>query len=159
MRARAAFLLLLAAPLARAGDPPPPDPIASAKKDFQSIKSLSGPADPGAALPDAGHEGPGPEPGEPLRRAGAARRPGRTALDPSKKKAKEGTGNWLVDAMDKKDDKQRSAKGRDEGRKGDEELLRDGEKGPATWTERELPRNRGKLRREARRRGRRRRRP
>jgi hypothetical protein len=127
MRARAAFLLLLAAPLARAGDPPPADPIASAKKDFQSIKSLSGPADPGAALPTLDMKDLGPSPGS-RPDAPAPLVDPEAALDPSKKKAKEGTGNWLVDAMDKKDDRQRSPKGRDEGRKGDDDLLRDGEK-------------------------------
>jgi hypothetical protein len=127
MRATAAFLLLLAAPLARAGEPPPADPIASAKKDFQSIKSLTGQSDPGTALPTLDMKDLGPSPGS-RPDAPAPLADPEAALDPSKKKAKEGTGNWLVDAMDKKDDRQRPSKGRDEGRKGDEDLLHDGEK-------------------------------
>ena len=125
MRARAALLLLflLAAPLARAGDPPPADPIASAKKDFATIKSPSGPSDTGSsALPTLDMKDLGPSPGTrpdapvPLVDPDAS-------LDPSKKKAKQGTGNWLVDAMDKKDDRQRGSRGRDDLQKGDRDLL------------------------------------
>ncbi len=47
-----------------------------------------------------------------------------SSLDPSKKK--EGTGNWLVDAMDKKTDRSQGsrARDRDDGLKADQDLLR-----------------------------------
>jgi len=128
MRARAALLLLLAASLARADDPAPADPIASAKKDFATIKSLSSPSDTGQVLPSMDLKDLGPSPSTrthisappPLADPDAA-------LDPAKKKEKEGTGNWLVDAMDKKSDRQASSKGRDDPLKADEDFLRDGD--------------------------------
>jgi hypothetical protein len=134
MRAGAALILFLAAAVARAGDSPtppqdspPPDSIATAKKELAAIKALSAPTDSASALPTVDMKDIGPAPGAEAREAPATT-PAETeaSLDPSKKK--EGTGNWLVDAMDKKSDRTKSPSGRDDISKGDAELLRDGDR-------------------------------
>ena len=117
---------------ARAGDPPPADDsIAAAKKDLASIKAPAGSQDPSAALPALQMKDIGPVPG-----ATAPQMPTLTeqekedALDPSKKK--HSTGNWLVDAMDKKADEQKDPKTRDREKedliKADQDLLKGDDK-------------------------------
>jgi hypothetical protein len=129
MRAKGALLILLAA-VARAGDPPAPDPITTAKKDFATIKSLSSPADPASVLPSMDLKDLGPSPGAHV--DSPAPLPDTEAvLDPTKKKEKEGTGNWLVDAMDKKSDRPTTSRGRDDGLKSDPDLLRDADRSGA----------------------------
>ncbi len=135
MRARATILLFLAVAAARAGDAPAGsgdapsgngDSIAAAKKDFADIKQTAAPSDSSAVLPTLDMKDLGPTPG-------AARQPAPTPLgtdresllDPSGKKAKEGTGNWLVDAMDKKSDKSQSSQGKDDATRGDRDATRD----------------------------------
>jgi len=132
MRASGVILLGIFAAAARAGDPPPADDsIAAAKKDLAAIKAPAGPQDPSAALPALQMKDFGPMPG-----AAAPGLPTLTdqekedALDPSKKKRS--TGNWLVDAMDKKADEQRDPKARDRDKeellKADQDLLKGDEK-------------------------------
>jgi len=113
MRASVALLLAIAA-AARAGDPPAPaaDSIADAKKDLAIIKAPAGQQESGAVLPTLDMKDVSPGPGGVRPEAPALLVPERDgALDPAKKK--EGTGNWLVDAMDKKSDRPGSSKARD----------------------------------------------
>src|ERR1700678_1781443 len=91
MRSLGSLLFVIAAVAARAGDPPPAraDSIAQAKKDFASIKQPAASQDPGPGL-----------------RAADAKDDGAVRADapalPSPTVGKEGTGNWLVDAMEQK---------------------------------------------------------
>jgi len=109
-----------------AGEPPEPAPdsIASAKKDLAAVKALSSPADTSVAnLPSVDMKAVSPGPGgdridlpAPLPSGDEA------AADPSKKAEKGTTGNWLVDAMERKPDRARSASGRDSLSKDDKDL-------------------------------------
>jgi hypothetical protein len=126
MRAKGALFFVLAAAAARAGDPPAPDSIATAKKDFATIKSLGSPADAGSLLPSMDMKDLGPSPGAHIDAPPALPDPD-ALLDPTKKKEKEGTGNWLVDAMDKKSDRS-SPTGKDSSLKSDPDLLRSGDR-------------------------------
>jgi hypothetical protein len=132
MRLSGTLLLALLAASARADDAaaPPADSIADAKKDLAAIKSPVNQADTSAALPTLDMKDVGPLPG-------AAARPDLSmlvsqdkdaTLDPTKKKT--GTGNWLVDAMDKNTSNQASrSKEKDDILKGDPDLIRADEKG------------------------------
>lgn len=116
MRPSAAALLLLGIASARAGDPPPPggDSISAAKRDFSAIKSSS--VAPDAPMPMLDMRDMGPAPGAP-----AAPTPLPTDKDPSLDPAKKasGTGNWLVDAMDKNPSRSQASRPGDERTKGD----------------------------------------
>ena len=136
MRLAAALVLSLAAAAARAGDPPAPDgdSIAAAKKDFAAIKSSAAPES-SPALPTLDMKDIGPAPGAPAQAAPTPLPTERNAsLDPNRKT---GTGNWLVDAMDKDADRSRAAKPGEELLKSDSDLSEDadgagerGSKGP-----------------------------
>ena len=129
---RRAWLILtgLLALAARAADGPTPaaDSIADAKKDIASIKAQA-PGDASVSLPSLQMKDVGTVPGAP-----AVQLPSLTdqekadALDPSKKKR--GTGNWLVDAMDKKADSAKDSRGRerDDLLKGENDPLKTDEK-------------------------------
>jgi hypothetical protein len=129
MRAAAAVILLLAVACARAGDPPAPagDSIAAAKKDFAAIRGSAMAPDPASALPTLDIKDMGPSPGAP-----AAPTPLPVDRDPSLDPAKRasGTGNWLVDAMDKDRNSDRTHPSRpgDERLKPDLDLETDPEK-------------------------------
>jgi hypothetical protein len=130
MRSRGALLLLVAAAVARAGDPAEPaqDSIAAAKKDFATIKSLNSPADAKDALPSMDLKSVSPGPGAARPEAAPAIVPDdELSLDPSKKKDKDATGNWLVDAMaaDRKSDRARADGSRDAAGRGDRDLQRE----------------------------------
>jgi hypothetical protein len=126
MRARGVLIFLLAATAARAGDPPAPDSIATAKKDFATIRSLASPTDAASVLPSMDMKDLGPSPGAHIDAPPALQDPD-ALLDPTRKKEKEGTGNWLVDAMDKKSDRA-SPTGKDSALRSDQELLRGGDR-------------------------------
>jgi hypothetical protein len=129
MRSAAAILLALAVASARAGDPPAPDAdsIAAAKKDFDSIKSSAAPTVGGTALPSMDMKDLGPTPGVPAIEAPTPLPTDKDlSLDPTKKKT--GTGNWLVDAMDKKNDTAKSGKPGDDLLKDDTDLANDSER-------------------------------
>jgi len=139
MRAQAALLLLFASAAARAGDGPAPagDSIANAKKDFAAIKSSAAPSDSGPVLPALDMRELGPSPGgtgpvSPMLLSAD----GEFSLDLSKRKETEGTGNWLVDAMDRKTDKGRSSRGKDDLLRGDQGFLQDAAR-PGTRGERD----------------------
>jgi hypothetical protein len=110
MRSAAAALLALAVATASAGDPQAPaqDSIAAAKKDFAQLKASSALPEGASALPSLDMKEMGPLPGS----APAAPTPLPTdkeaSLDPSKRRT--GTGNWLVDAMDKEERKSERGK-------------------------------------------------
>jgi hypothetical protein len=129
MRVAATLLLVLLGTTARADDSVPPavDSIGLAKKDLAEIKSPRGQPDLGA-LPTMDLRELGPVPGGARPEAsplGPERDP---ALDALKKKG--GSGNWLVDAMDKNTSSQASrTKEKDEILKGDPDLVRADEKG------------------------------
>ena len=137
MRARATLLLLLAAAAARAGDAPAGtagtpagggDSIATAKKDFADIKLTTAPIESSPVLPALDMKDLGPSPGAVhLQTPETPGADGQSLLDPSGRKAKEGTGNWLVDAMEKKTDNQQSSRGKDALR-GDRDFTRDTDK-------------------------------
>jgi hypothetical protein len=143
MRFGCALPLVLALAVARAGDASEaaPDSISSAKKDLAAVKALGTPAEsPVASLPSVDMKAVGPGPGG-VRIDAPAPLPAddEATADPSKRKEKGATGNWLVDAMDKKTDKERSASGRDALSKVDRDLaLRNGERA-ATREELESP--------------------
>jgi hypothetical protein len=130
MRLSGTLLLLVAAVAARADDAPAPpaDSIAAAKKDFAAIKGPASQAD-GTALPAMDMKALGPMPGSAQPDLTPLTSPDRDpSLDPAKKKT--GTGNWLVDAMDKNTSTQASrTKEKDDILKGDPDLIRADEKG------------------------------
>jgi hypothetical protein len=130
MRVPGALLLVLFAAAARADDAPKPgsDSIADAKRDLAAIKAPGPQQDP-SALPamDMRELGPVPEAARP--EAASPLSPEREpSLGPARKRT--GTGNWLIDAMDKNTAAQGSrSKEKDEILKGDPELVRADEKG------------------------------
>jgi hypothetical protein len=128
MRLPAILLLAMAAAAARADDAPPPaDSIAAAKKDFAAIKAPVTQAD-GTALPTVDMKDLGPMPAARPDLAPLVSPDRDPSLDPSKKRT--GTGNWLVDAMDKNTSSQASrTKEKDDILKGDPDLIRADEKG------------------------------
>jgi hypothetical protein len=113
MRALGSLFLVLAAAALRAGDSPAPpaDAIAQAKKDFASIKQPAASADQGLGLRAADAKDDG------------AARPDGAAL-PAPAARKEGTGNWLVDAMEQKPGHPQASQG-DGLIEGDIDLLRE----------------------------------
>jgi hypothetical protein len=131
MRATAALLFALTAAVVHAGDPPAPaaDSIADAKKGLAEIRAPQGQLDTPVAVPLMDMKDLGPGPGGPRIEMPTLESQEKDAsLDPMKKKV--GTGNWLVDAMEKKSDGSAAsrAKEKDEILKGDPELLRPDEK-------------------------------
>jgi hypothetical protein len=129
MRTAAAVVLALAVASARAGDPPATDTdsIAAAKKDFDSIKSSTASPVAGTSLPTIDMKEVGPAPGAPAIEAPTPLPTDKDSLlDPTKKKA--GTGNWLIDAMDKNNDKAKSGKAGDELLKDDTDLTNDADR-------------------------------
>jgi hypothetical protein len=116
MRAWVAGILLLSAAQARADDTPPADSIAGAKKDLAAVKSLSNPTLAAPSLPTLDMKDIGPAPGARFEAPSLIPVPD-TTFDPTKKQDKAGTGNWLVDAMDKSDRSQQ--RGRDGSRRAD----------------------------------------
>ncbi|HMD60628.1 MAG TPA: hypothetical protein VKG78_04320, partial [Opitutaceae bacterium] len=120
MRYSGILLLVLGAAVARAGDPPAPagDSIATAKKEFAAIKASSSPLDASSSLP--GIDG-----------KDAASLPpeiGRPAADLPKKK--DGTGNWLVDAMEQKPEHSQAPRGADDLIRGELSLLKAADSSP-----------------------------
>ncbi|HEY1791673.1 MAG TPA: hypothetical protein VGG34_02040 [Opitutaceae bacterium] len=113
----------LVAAAAAAQDAPAPDPVAAAKKDLAEMKAPSGQQDAASALPSLDLKDMGPLPGADHADAAAAVPDKDPSLDPAKRKS--GTGNWLVDAMDKRTDRQRDSRtrGSDDGSKSDLDLL------------------------------------
>src|ERR1019366_7039617 len=110
MRSRCALLLLLAAAAAGAAEQPEPaaDSITATKKDLATVKALGAPVEGASALPSVDMKAISPGPGAARVDAPAALpADDEASLDPSKRKDKEGTGNWLVDAMDKKSGRER----------------------------------------------------
>jgi hypothetical protein len=109
MRVAAAVLILAGVASVRADDPPAQgaDSIAAAKKDFATIKSATLGPDSTSALPRLDMKDLGPSPGAPAL-DGPTPLPSdkETSLDPTKKS--KGTGNWLVDAMDKEKNSERA---------------------------------------------------
>jgi hypothetical protein len=131
MRVPGTLLVVLLAATARADDAPAPaaDSIASAKKDIAEIKSSLAQPEAAGALPTLDMKDLGPVPGAARPDAAPLLSPEKDpSLDPAKKKA--GTGNWLVDAMDKNTSSQASrSKEKDDVLKGDPDLIRADEKG------------------------------
>jgi hypothetical protein len=126
MRPPVFLALFLFALAARGADAPASDTdsIAAAKKDLAAIKTPGDPQDATSALPSLDLKDIGPVPGLPSL-APAEKDP---SLDPAKKK--KGTGNWLVDAMEKNSDHSQASRSRekDDILKGDPDLLRAEEK-------------------------------
>jgi hypothetical protein len=130
MRVVGTLLMVLLAATARADEPaiPAADSIAAAKKDLAQIKSpvsqqVEGTI-PSLDMKDLGQV-PATQRPEFSPALNADKDP---SLDPAKKKA--GTGNWLVDAMDKNTSTQASrSKEKDDVLKGDPDLIRADEKG------------------------------
>lgn len=131
MRYRRAFLILLAASAARAADAPEPaaDSVAAAKKDIAAIKALNAPSDNPAQLPTVDIKSLSPGPVSLLREAPVAPRPDQDAsADPSSKRDKGATGNWLVDAMDRASERARQQGGKDGAPRDDRDSLRTGDR-------------------------------
>jgi hypothetical protein len=131
MRVSGTLLLAVLTAAVCAGDPPAPasDSIADAKKDLSEIKSQAVQGDTGASLPVLDLKDVTPGPGSvQMERVLTVPADKENTLDPSKKKS--GTGNWLVDAMDKKTDRSEAsrAKEKDDILKGDPDLLPGAEK-------------------------------
>jgi len=105
MRTAGAALILLVSATAWAADPAPTpaplDSIATAKSDIAEIRSTTNQADAGSAIPKLDMSDVGSVPVATRQDMAALLNPdGELGADGLKKK-KEGTGNWLVDAMDK----------------------------------------------------------
>jgi hypothetical protein len=138
MRSQATLVLLLLAAAARAADTPAQDAdsIGAAKKDLASLKSPTGQPDAAALLPTLDARDLGPTPGSQVIAMPSSLAPDKDAsLDPTKKK--EGTGNWLVDAMDKSSDRAKNAKGGKAGSQTDPDGLRAEDRLPGDKTDRE----------------------
>jgi hypothetical protein len=137
MRALGTLLLALAAAAARGEDPPATagDSMAAAKKDLASIKAAAAPveAGPGLAAVDLRDDAPGPG-GARTDSPAVVSPAGRSAADPSRKR--EGTGNWLVDAMEQKPDQTRTPRGGESLNRGELDLLKDAGR-PDARTEKE----------------------
>lgn len=119
MRRAGLILTGLLALAARAADDraQSPDSISQAKKDLASLRAQT-PGDPASSLPSLQMKDVGSVPNAPeVRLPALSEQEKADALDPSKKKR--GTGNWLVDAMEKKADGAKDARGREK-----EDLLR-----------------------------------
>ena len=132
MRVPGTLLLVLLAAAARADDAPAPAADSDrlcAKKDIAEIKSSLAQPEAAGALPTLDMKDLGPVPGAARPDAAPLLSPEKDpSLDPAKKKA--GTGNWLVDAMDKNTSSQASrSKEKDDVLKGDPDLIRADEKG------------------------------
>jgi hypothetical protein len=111
MRAAGLVLLLAAAAPVAAGDPPP-DSISAAKRDLAAIKSPVAQPDSAGNLPGLDlHDVGGAPPADHLD-APPLLSPDAELGPDGLKKRKEGTGNWLVDAMDKDRKDDRAGKGR-----------------------------------------------
>jgi hypothetical protein len=130
MRVPGTLLLVLLTASARADDPatPAPDSIAAARKDLAAIKS-PGAQQEGAVLPSLDIKDLGAVPTTQRPEMPSLPDAGKDpSLDPAKRKA--GTGNWLVDAMDKNTSTQGSrTKEKDDVLRGDPDLIRADEKG------------------------------
>ncbi|HXQ79812.1 MAG TPA: hypothetical protein VN775_00780 [Opitutaceae bacterium] len=123
MRVPGALLLVVAIASARAGNPPASagDSIAAAKKDLASIKAPASTMDPGPGIAGIGLREDAPVAAAGRADAAAAlAEAGRPAVDPPRKNA--GTGNWLVDAMERRSDHLQSAPARDGLVRGDIDL-------------------------------------
>lgn len=114
-RRLAALCVLCLAASAHCADAPADsqETLAAAKKDLADIKAIASPPDTAGSLPAVDMKGLNPGPGADR----MAIKPQMTEeeraalLEPSGKKARTGTGNWLVDAMERKDAK--PAEGKD----------------------------------------------
>jgi len=131
MRLSGTLALAVITLVARAGDPPATpaaDSIATAKKDIAEIKSPLNPQDQAGSLPSLEFKDLGPVPGAAAEALSVPTPERETEIDPSGRKS--GTGNWLVDAMDKKSDKSKKASERDGGERlrGETDLLRGDER-------------------------------
>jgi hypothetical protein len=115
MRNRGYILALAIAAAARAADPAPgdADSLSAAKKDLAAIKANTVQPDAVIALPSLDARDLGPVPGAPQMPAPEPL-PKETAPDGTKKR--EGTGNWLVDAMDRSAQQAKAAKQGDRSR-------------------------------------------
>jgi len=127
MRVSGTLLIAVIGAAALGGDPPAPasDSIADAKKDLAGVKASAGQTESGAPLPTLDMKDVSPGPLGARAEAPVLMTPEKdSSLDPAKKK--EGTGNWLVDAMDKKSDRSQGSRARDkeDGLRGDQDLLR-----------------------------------
>jgi hypothetical protein len=129
MRAAGTLLLVLLAATARADDPAPPagDSIAAARKDLATIQAPVVPPEAGTLL-TIEMKDVGPVPGV-LKPVGSPLlQPEKDPSEAAKKKT--GTGNWLVDAMDRNTSAPSSrSKEKDDILKGDPDLIRADEKG------------------------------
>jgi hypothetical protein len=129
MRPRVPLLLLLLAGAARAADPPPPpaDSIATAKADLQEIRSPTGQQEAAPSLPTLDMKDVGPAPGSAPPDLSMFAVPEAELGPDGLKKKKEGTGNWLVDAMDKNSGHSAASRGKEKEDilKGDPNILRD----------------------------------
>jgi hypothetical protein len=138
MRRAATAVFIAGAALAAADPAPPPpaaaDPVKAAKQGLEDIHASALSPDgaaalPGLSLPEVAPLPSAPAPESPL--------PPESGLGPDGLKKKAGTGNWLVDAMEKADRDAKAdkapgrAQDRDEQLKADLELLRGEEKDPA----------------------------
>lgn len=121
------FLILFPLALAARGADAPAsdtDSIAAAKKDLAAIKAPAGQQDAPSGLPSLDLKDIGPVPGSQPDAPSLVPSEKDSGLDPSKKK--KGTGNWLVDAMEKNVDRSQESRSRekDDILKGDPDLLR-----------------------------------
>jgi|CZKI01.1.fsa_nt_gi hypothetical protein len=125
MRASGALLLALAVAAARAEDPPATagDSIAAAKKELTSIRAAASAVEAGPGLSgiDLREDPPGPG-GARTDSPAALSAAARSAADPSQKG--QGSGNWLVDAMERKPDQALSPRGREDPARGELDLLK-----------------------------------
>jgi hypothetical protein len=132
MRFRCALLLLLAVAAAKGGDAPAPpaDSISATKKDLAAVKALGSPAEAsGSSLPTVDLKAVSPGPGgERIEAPALTPAADEASLDPSRKRDKGATGNWLVDAMERKPEKARAGTGRDGLSRADGDLLREGDR-------------------------------
>jgi hypothetical protein len=124
---------------ARAADPapPPPDSIAAAKSDLATIKAPQAPADLSLAFPGLDMKDVGAVPGATLPSAASLLNPDDELAPNGLKKKKEGTGNWLVDAMDKTDPERAKSKDKGDLLKTDSDALR-GDEHASSHTENEF---------------------
>jgi hypothetical protein len=139
MRLRGTVLFVAAVAAARAADPAPatPDSIAAAKSDLATIKAAQAPADLSQSLPGLDMKDLGAVPGATLPSAASLLNPDDELAPNGLKKKKEGTGNWLVDAMDKTDPERAKSKDKGDLLKTDSDAIR-GDEHASNHTENEF---------------------
>ncbi|HZZ20724.1 MAG TPA: hypothetical protein VFE25_15215 [Opitutaceae bacterium] len=139
MRLAGPLLFVAAMAAARAAEPAaaPQDSISAAKSDLATIKAPQAQSDLSQALPGLDMKDVGSVPGATLPTLSSLLNPDDQLGPNGLKKKKEGTGNWLIDAMDKTDPERAKSKDKGDLLKTDSDAVR-GDEHASNRTENEF---------------------